>query len=697
MELGPNLLLVLLGVGAAGIGAEMPVKGNTDWPAYGGGPAGIRYSPLKQINRENVGSLQVAWTFDPGEGPGGTQAQPIVENGVLYAVTAKHNVVALNAATGEQIWKFESGLTGSGANRGVALWRSGSERRIFCAVRNYVYGLDAKTGKPIPGFGTEGRIDLREGVGRDPQKQSITLTTPGVVYKDLLIVGGRTNEGLPATPGDVRAFDVHTGKMRWAFHTVPRPGEPGYETWPKLAWKVSGSANNWAGMAVDTARGIVFVPTGSAADDFYGADRVGNNLFANTLLALNANTGKRIWHFQAVHHDLWDRDFPSPPALVRIKQKGRWIDVVAQTTKSGHVYVFERATGRAVFPIEERPYPPSDVPGEVASPTQPLPLKPMPVSRQMLTESMLTDRTPEAHKRAVERFRSLRSDGQFVPPSADRDTILFPGFDGGAEYGGPAFDPETGLLYVNANEMAWTMRLAKRAVGNSARQLYLRNCARCHGDTLVGAPPSIPSLLKMSAKWDVPLISRVIREGTGRMPAFPALSAEETEAVAQYVRSGESKELQPDEEAAVSLAYRFTGYNKFLDPDGYPAIKPPWGTLNAINLNTGEFAWKVPFGEYPELAAKGGPVTGSENYGGPVVTAGGLVFIGATNYDQKFRAFDKASGKLLWETKLPASSNGTPAVYMVGGRQFIVVCAEGSMGRGNDPRAGKLVAFALPQ
>jgi quinoprotein glucose dehydrogenase len=676
--------------------AQQPLQHETEWPGYGGGPDGIRYSCLTQIDRSNVSRLQVAWTYDCGEGPGGTQCQPLVAGGVLYAVTPQHGVVALDAATGRQIWKFDSGIVARGPNRGVAYWTDGGERRVLAAVTHWVYALDGATGKPIPSFGTNGRIDLREGLGRDPAKQSIRLTTPGVIYQDLLIVGGRVSEGLPCAPGDIRAYDVRTGQMRWSFHTIPHPGEFGYKTWPKLAWKVSGSANNWAGMTVDGERGLVFVPTGSAASDFYGADRVGDNLFANTMLALDANTGKRVWHFQAVKHDIWDRDFPSPPALVRVKRGRRWVDAVAQTTKSGHVYLFERRNGKPLFPIAYRKYPPSDVPGEVAAKTQPLPVKPAPFARQVLTEEMLTQRTPEAHRWAVERFRTFHGGTPFVPFRVDQETIIFPGFDGGAEWGGPAFDPESGLLYVNANEMVWTSHLARNQTVKTARQLYLQNCANCHGDTLAGSPPQLPKLLSMGPKWDLSAIAKITRQGAGRMPGFPNLSDAEVTAVSQYVLSGESKPLEADESAAVTLDYRFTGYRKFLDPDGYPAIAPPWGTLNAIDLNTGELAWKIPLGEYPELAEKGMKETGSENYGGPVVTAGGLVFIAATNYDRKLRAFDKSSGKLLWETLLPFSANATPAVYAAGGRQFVVVCAEGSKGRANDPKGGQYIAFALP-
>jgi quinoprotein glucose dehydrogenase len=677
--------------------AQQPSDSRSEWSSYGGSADGIRYSSLTQINRSNVGQLQVAWTYDAGEGPGGTECQPVVARGVLYGVTPHHNVVALDAATGRLIWRFASGIIGSGANRGVAYWIAGNERRVFAAVQHWIYALDGWTGKPIPGFGTNGRIDLREGLGRDPAMQSLALTTPGVVYKNLLIVGGRVPEALPAPPGDIRAYDVRTGKMRWSFHTIPHPGEAGYETWPRYAWKVSGSANNWAGMAVDTARGLVFVPTGSAASDFYGADRVGDNLFANTLLALDANTGKRVWHFQAVKHDIWDRDLPSPPSLVRVKRAGKWVDAVAQTTKSGHVYLFERAGGKPLFPIVYREYPASTVPGEMAARTQSLPVKPAPFARQVLTEDLLTTRTPEAHRWVVQRFRTFHGGTPFVPFRAGQETILFPGFDGGAEYGGCAFDPETGLLYVNANEMAWTSSLARSETTKSGRQLYLRHCANCHGDNLAGSPPQYPSLREIGRRKDLSAVSKIIRQGAGRMPGFPSLARRDVTAVAEYVLSGQSKELQADDPAAMTADYRFTGYHKFLDPEGYPAVAPPWGTLNAINLNTGKYAWKVALGEYPELAAQGLKDTGSENYGGPVVTAGGLVFIAATNYDRKFRAFDKRSGKLLWETTLPMACNGTPAVYWARGRQFVVVCAEGSKGRPSDPRGGMYIAFALPR
>jgi quinoprotein glucose dehydrogenase len=578
----------------------------------------------------------------------------------------------------------------------LSFWTDGKDSRILVGVMNFLYALDAATGKPIASFGENGRIDLRENLGRAPAESlSIYLTSPGIIYRDLVIVGGRNPETLPAPPGDLRAFDVRTGKLRWSFHTIPHPGEFGYDSWPKDAWKTSGAANNWAGMSLDPARGILYVPTGSAAFDFYGADRLGNDLFANCLIALDAATGKRIWHFQEVHHDIWDRDFPSPPALLTVKRDGKNIDAVAQTTKQGFVYLFDRATGAPLFPIQNQKYPPSDVPGEVAAAEQPLPARPAPFARQLLTENLLTTRTPEIHQWAVEKFRTFRSAGQFVPFSIGKDTVVFPGFDGGGEWGGPAVDPSTAIIYINSNDVAWTGALAENTGGNSPKSIYLSQCAVCHGDKLTGSPPAIPSLLGVADRLGGKQITATIKNGKGRMPGFPNLTEDQMFALVEYVASGGDKELQSSGPAPASMKYRFTGYKKFLDPDGYPAVAPPWGTLNAIDLNSGEFVWKIPLGVYPELAAQGLTNTGTENYGGPIVTAGGLLFIGATNFDRKFRAFDKSTGELLWEATLPISGNATPATYEAHGRQFVVIAAGG----GKDPKfasGGIYVAFALP-
>lgn len=700
-RLVPHLLAaaIVLVSGACGVGSERSYR---DWRAYAGGPENIQYSALDQINRDNVRQLEVAWEFATGDAFAGSEMQcnPIVIDGVLYATTPRLRLVALDAATGDLLWSFDPsespGTDRKMRNRGVTWWGDGRERRLFLVFEHSLIALNPATGELIPGFGRNGRVDLREGLGREPETITISASTPGIIYRDLLILGSITSEALPSPPGDIRAFDVRTGELRWSFHTIPHPGEFGHDTWPEDAWQYSGSANNWAGMAVDEARGVVFVPTGSAAFDFYGANRAGDNLFANTLLALRADTGERVWHFQAVKHDVWDRDFPVSPRLVTLMRDGSRVDAVAQVTKSGHVFVFERETGESLFPIEYREVPASDVDGEVLATTQPLPLKPPPFARQIFTEDMITRRTAEAYESVLKRFLKVRSGDQFTPPSIE-GTIVFPGYDGGGEWGGSAFDPDSGILYVNSNEMPWILTLVEIAdlkSGATARSLYVDLCASCHADDLSGTPPEFPSLLGISDRATPRQIHSTIRRGGGRMPAFQNLPGQAVESLVAYLVTGQDQEIARPDPSPMDLRYKTDGYNKFLDPDGYPAVEPPWGTLNAIDLNQGEIVWKIPFGEFPELVEEGLIATGSENYGGPVVTAGGLVFIGATNYDRKFRAFDKTTGELLWETLLPAAGNATPAVYEADGRQFVVIGAGG--GKWGNPSGGSYVAFALP-
>jgi quinoprotein glucose dehydrogenase len=591
-------LAALIAAPAFGAGA--------DWSVYGGGPDGNRYSTLTQITRANVGTLAPAWTYAMDE-RGDPQTHPLAIDGVVYAYTPSLKPIALDGATGKLLWQFDSGEEGHGAQRGLTWWSDGHDKRLFASVMHYLYALDPATGKPIASFGENGRIDLRHGLGHD-EDGYVTLTSPGVIFRDMLIVGFRTAESAPAPPGDIRAFDVHTGKLRWVFHTIPRPDEFGYTSWPNDAWKTAGSANNWTGMTLDVKRGILYVPTGSAVSDFYGADRKGDDLFANCLLALDAATGKRLWHFQGVHHDVLDRDFPSPPVLLTIRHNGRLVDAVAQPSKQGYLFVLDRITGKPLFPVTEAPVPQSDVPGEATSPTQPSVSIPAPYARQHLTEDTLTNRTPAAHAWAVEQFRGFASGGPFTPLRTDKQTVVFPGFDGGAEWGGSAANPKTGVIYLNANDVAWTGGLTATKDGH----------------------------------------------------------------------------------------YQFTGYHKFLDPDGYPAVAPPWGTFNAIDLNSGRTLWRIPLGEYPDLADQGVPTTGSENYGGPILTASGLLFIGATLYDKKIRAFDAANGELLWQAVLPQAGNATPITYVAGGRQFILIQTDNARDR-KTAQGASYAAFALPQ
>ena len=675
------------------VGSLCHAADHTTWHTYGGTPDQMHFSRLKQINTKNVAKLQVAWTYDTQES-GDVQAEPVIIDDVLYAYTPTHRTIALRAATGELLWSFDAHIESSGPNRGVMYWSEGSDKRVFAAVGDYVYALDARTGKPIGSFGDDGRVDLRRELGRDPEKQSVRLTTPGVIYRDLMIVGGRVSETLPASPGFVRAYDVRTGKLRWTFHTIPQPGEFGYETWPKDAWTYIGGVNSWSGMTLDEKRGVIYVPTGSAAADFYGGNRLGADLFANCLIAIKAQTGERLWHFQFVRHDILDRDLPSPPALVRVKHDGKLVDALAQPTKQGFVFLLDRDHGTVLNDLEYTPVPKSDVPGEQPWDSQPLPKAPAPYARQTLTQDSLSNRSPEASTWAKAEFAKMRSEGPFTPLSTGKDTIIFPGLDGGGEWGGPAYDPDTGALYINANEMAWLGSLAPNDVGTSGHSLYLQNCAACHGDNLQGSPPIIPRLSDIGQRRSRESIVGIVESGAGRMPSFKALEPEARAAIIEFLMTGRDI---PTQDATIQpgyLRYRFTGYRRWVDPEGYPPIAPPWGTLNAIDLNSGQYLWRIPFGEFPELAAKGMKQTGSENYGGSIVTAGGLLFIGATNHDKKFHAFDKRKGKLLWETTLPFSGNASPATYQLKGRQYVVILANG--GKSRDEHGGVYVAFALP-
>ena len=663
---------------------------SANWTVHGGTTDNTRYSTLAQITPANVKQLKVAWTYETkDEFPGSEmQANPIIIDGVMYATSPRLRVFALDAATGRELWSFDPTFgrpsTQRFRQRGVTV----SGDRLYVTHRNWLWSLDRHTGKPITTFGDSGRVDLRKGLDRPIEGVSVSASSPGVVYQDLYIIGSTVAEALPSSPGDIRAYDANTGEMRWTFHTIPRPGEFGYETWPREAYKVSGGANAWSGLTVDHALGMVFGATGSASFDFYGANRHGDNLFANTILALDARTGKRVWHFQGIKHDLWDLDFPSAPALVTVRHGGKPVDALAQITKTGHIWLLDRRTGKSLFPIREFRVPASKLDGEKTSATQRLPVLPKALVRQTITEDMLTRRTPAAHAAALATFRQFKSRGLFAPPSTD-GMIIFPGVDGGAEWGGPAFDPESGLLYVNVNEMAWLIRMLPR----SEKSLYANTCASCHRSDLKGTPGQVPSIADAGTRLSRDEIVSIISAGRGRMPGFASvLDNTAINALATFLITG--KDVADTASANPNfLKYRNDGYNIFLDPDSFPAIKPPWGTLNAVDLNTGAIKWRVPFGEYPALAAQGVKNTGTDSYGGPVVTSNGLLFIGATTYDRKFRVFDKRTGALLWETTLPASGNATPSLYMVNGKQYVVIACGG--GKNGAASGGTYVAFAL--
>ena len=684
---------------AAGCASQGP---DTDWRVTGGDPGNTRFSPLDQINTTNVARLRVAWVYHTGDlAPdqhGEIQATPIVVDGVLYATTPALAAIALRAASGTLLWRFDPRTTHdarrtdfSHVNRGVVYWADSRDRRIFFTAGRKLYGLDARTGRPIPTFGDSGSVDLAAGLSRAIGDAYLVATSPGAIYQDLLIQGIRVGEEEGSAPGDLRAYDVHTGAIRWTFHTIPHPGEFGYETWPAGAWQTAGGANSWAGLSLDTARGIVYVPTGSATPDFYGGARIGANLFANSLLALDAATGKRLWHFQTVHHDLWDRDLPAAPNFVTVTHGGVRVDAVVQIAKSGFVFLFDRQSGRPLFDVAEHAVPASDLRGERAWPTQPFPLKPAPFARQTITAAGVTEQQ--------QRFRTLRS--TFFAPPSRRGSIVLPGFDGGGEWGGAAVDPETATLYVNGSDVPWiaTMREPAQLPPNPGAPrpgpaVYAAACAACHGADR-GGRDRAPSLIGLSGRLSQRDVRLILDWGRGFMPSFASLPLVDKAALLEYlgyaVAAADTAGWRSPRKAA--SPYEFVGYERWRDTSGYPAIRPPWGTLSAIDLNTGEYRWRIPLGEFAALTARGMPITGTEQYGGPIATRGGLLFIAATQ-DAKFRAFDRNTGRLLWEATLPAPGYATPCTFAVGGKQFVVVAAGG--GKLGSKSSDTYVAYSLP-
>ena len=706
------------------------------WSTYAGSKDGIRYSSNEQINIENVSKLQVAWTYCSGDKDTANRTQiqcnPIMVDGILYGTTPRVKLFALNAASGKQKWIFDPATEDTSARRnpsaffkvtrGVVFWQDekGANRRIIYSVGSRTYAINAEDGTPVRSFGQNGYIDLTKNIDREPGTYNpyLSNTTPGIIFKNIIIMGMRVSEDADAAPGDIRAFDVLTGELRWKFHTIPHPGEKGYETWPdKEAWKKLGAANNWAGMALDEKRGIVYVPTGSVGGDFYGGIRKGQNLYANSLLALDALTGKYIWHYQTVHHDLWDRDLPANPNLVTVNHKGKMIDAVAQITKQGFVFLFDRTNGEPLFPIEEKSFPASDLPGEEAWPTQPIPTLPEPFARQSFGPEDITDRTPDDHQEMMEKFNKVKYREMFTPPSKE-STWIFPGFDGGGEWGGAAVDPASSILYINSSELPWALTMVDKIKGDNTtlkglgQTNYGKYCIACHGPELKGNGSSFPSLVEIGKKYNEEQIMNLLGSGRNMMPAFKQIAESDKKALVAFLLKSSSKSFalkgnsastresasmttNPEQKHSIldDVPYTMTGYNRFLDKDGYPGIKPPWGTLNAVDLNSGKLLWKVPLGEYPELTQKGIPATGTECYGGPLVTKGGLVFIAASK-DAKMHAFDKNTGKLLWQFQLLVPGYATPATYFIDGKQYVVIaCGGGKIG---SKSGDQYIAFALP-
>jgi quinoprotein glucose dehydrogenase len=672
------------------------------WKEYGGAPDDSQYSSLKQINRSNVAALKQVWFYPTGNNGFRYGSNPIVIDSTMYVIGKNNSVVALDAASGKELWVHDNGKVLGFSHRGLVYWENAdrSDRRILYVANNNLCEVDARTGQTIDSFGDHGAVDLRQGLGRDPKTiRQIGSGTPGKIFGDLILLGSATGEEYESPPGDLRAYNVVTGKMAWIFRTVPHPGEPGYETWPPEAWKYIGGTNTWGEISIDEERGIAYFPTGSPTYDFYGADRNGADLYSDCLLAIDAHTGKLLWYYQTTHHDLWDYDLETGPKLLTVMHDGKKVDVVAEAGKNGFVYVLDRVTGKPIWPIEERPTPKADMPGQIAWPTQPYPTIVQPFTRQKFSADevnpYITD--PKEREQIRATVAAARNEGLYTPP--DTGTVMeMPGNNGGANWGTTAADPTNGTYFVLSKEAPSLLQLApkppRRQIPGTpetqGRVLYIQNCQSCHLESMAGQPPAIPSLVGVMDRRSPDMVRALLQNGMAPMPAFPDMSATDIGNVIAYLTHPENAHISPDILArlmnppppsprlAPPGTRYWTGYGYMNSSEGLPAISPPWSTLTAYDLNTGAIKWHIPFGGVSSLEEKGISDTGSFwPRGGVAVTAGGIIFGGSIS-DNTMRAYDEDTGKVLWEMKLPAGPEGIPAVYEVAGKEYMVISARPS-------------------
>ncbi|WP_299529913.1 PQQ-binding-like beta-propeller repeat protein [Ulvibacterium sp.] len=696
-----NKLFLCLGVATMAISCgknrEKTSSVFTDWEVTGGDPGITHFSELEQIHKGNVAQLRPAWTFSSGSKVH-NQCNPIVIEGTLYFTTGYQELIALNAKNGTEKWRFQPTFNREerpeymNINRGMAAWRKKGLKRIFFCAGNLLLAVDGITGKPVESFGDKGKVDMNQGHHLPPEKMGVTVSSSPVVIDDLIIIGASSW----SATSHVAAYDVRTGKRVWKFNTIPHEGEFGHKTYgDKDYWKKGAGVNVWGGISVDEKNDMIFFGTGQPKGDFYRPFNPGKHLFGNSVVALKASSGERVWHYQIVHHDLWDVDVPCAPVLAEVTVRGKKIPAAIQITKTGDTFIFHRLTGEVLSDVEEVPVKQSQLPGERSYPTQPMVSWPEPFSRQKVALEHATTLSDSAHNGAV--LRMQNSDlGRYDAPS--EKGIIYYGLHGGGEWGGPAYHPEKNWLFINTNQIAWHIEMvdaSKREAAHPGQTIYFQNaCVACHGAERKGHDTQ-PGLDQLSKKYGSPEeVAAIITKGRGAMPAFPQITGDGLRALSDFLMDLEAGEYPDLKKTDAKPSYAVKGYNRFLDENGYPATTPPWGALVALDLDSGELQWKVPLGTYPELIERGLPPTGTENFGGSLVTSGGLLFIGATS-DEKFRAFDIDSGEILWEYQLPYGGYATPTTYTLDGKQYISILATGG-GKLGTKEGDVLMTFALP-